>query len=163
MALEKLLPWKKRESSLARREEKDPFAMMRREMNRLFENFQRDFDLAPFAETEGDWAPAVNVAQTDKDITVTAELPGLDEKDIDISLSKDLLTLKGHKEETSEEKKKDYYYAERTYGAFERVIQLPCEVESDKVEAKFNKGVLTIALPKSKKALTEVKKIAVKA
>ena len=162
MAFRNLVPWKKREgSNLAKAQENDPFSMLQREMNRLFENFGRGFDMAPF-EGEGEWMPRVNVSQTDKDVTVSAELPGIKEEDVNVSVTRDLLTISGQKVDEHEDKQKDYFFAERTYGSFERSIQLPAEVDSDKADAKFSKGVLTITLPKKAEQKPDAKKISVK-
>jgi HSP20 family protein len=139
----------------------DPFVSLKR-MNRLFEDFSRGVDLEPSARRTGAFEPRVNVAESDREIKVSAELPGIDEKDIDISLSENELTIKGEKKEEKEEKKENYYRMERSYGSFSRVIPLPCKVDSDKVEAQFKKGVLNITLPKSPEAVKESKKIEVK-
>jgi HSP20 family protein len=145
-----------------RREDEHPFAVLRREMDSLFNNFFRGFDLEPFEGRLGTFNPKVDVTENDKEIKISAELPGMDEKDIDVSLQKDVLTIKGEKKEEKEDKGKDYYRMERSYGSFSRSIPLPVDVETDKVEAKFKKGVLSITLPKTAKAVSETKKIAVK-
>lgn len=145
-----------------RREDDNPFAVLRREMDLLFENFLRGFDVMPFESRLGTFSPKVDVIENDKEIKISAELPGMDEKDIDVSLQKDVLTIRGEKKVEKEDKGKDYYRMERSYGSFSRSIPLPIEVETDKVEAKFKKGVLSIILPKTAKAATETKKIAVK-
>lgn len=157
MALKDLIPSKK--WAPARREEHDPFTLFRDEMNRLFDNFFRGGELEPFFESRVGFSPKVDVAETDKEITVTAELPGMDEKDIDVSLEKDMLTVRGEKKEEKEEKGKDFYRSERSYGSFTRTIPLPKEVDTDKVEAQFKKGVLRITLPKTPAAIKEVKKV----
>jgi HSP20 family protein len=144
-------------------EEYEPFSLLRHEMNRLFDDFYRGFDLEPFESRLGTFSPSIDVSENDKQVKVTAELPGMDEKDIDVSLNKDSLTIKGEKKEEKEEKKKDYYRMERSYGSFSRTIPLPMEVDANKVKAEFKKGVLTITLPKTKKAIEDTKKIAVKA
>ncbi|GJL79727.1 MAG: molecular chaperone Hsp20 [Nitrospinaceae bacterium] len=143
-----------------------PFANMEREMNRMFRNFSRNFfDEASFgtdlmAPTAP--MPKVDVTETDGEVQVVAELPGLDEKDVDVSLSENVLTLKGEKKHEKEEKQKNFYRMERTFGKFQRRIALPAEIESDKVEASFKKGILTVKLPKSEKAQKEAKKITIK-
>lgn len=149
MVIRNLVPWT--------REEVDPF--------RTFERFFRDFDLAPLVGTTrdvGNFAPRVNVEDREKEIAVTAELPGLEEKDVEVSLEPDSLTLKGEKKAEHEEKGKSYYRVERTYGAFHRTIELPCEVETDKAEATFKKGVLTVTLPKSVRSQRETKRLTIK-
>ena len=102
------------------------------------------------------------MTEDENSIYVTAELPGLDEKEIDINLSKDSLTIKGEKREEREEKGKESYYMERSFGTFSRVIPIPVEVNPDKVEATFKKGVLNITLPKAQKEKKEQKKIKIK-
>jgi HSP20 family protein len=146
-----------------RREEQHPFSLFRQEMNSLFDTFFRGFELEPFKGRFGAFSPSVDVKESDKDISVTAELPGLDDKDIDVSLSRDSLTIKGEKKEEKEEKGKDYYRMERSFGSFSRTIPLPAEIDVDKVKAEFKKGLLTVTLPKSEKAIKEKKKISVKA
>ena len=98
------------------------------------------------------WAatPAVDIAEKDKAYEITAELPGLDEKNIDVKVANGMLTIRGEKKEEKEEKKKDYYLSERRYGSFERRFQIPEGVESDKIEASFKKGILTVTLPKNR-------------
>ena len=150
-----------------RREWEYPFGAFQREMNKLFDDFFGGFGLLPSASSEGRlvtvFTPHVDVSETDKEITVTAELPGMDDKDIDVSLTRDTLTIKGEKRQETEDKGKDYFRMERSYGAFTRSIPLPVEVDTDKVQATFKKGVLEIILPKSAKAIQETKKITVKA
>lgn len=148
---------------------------LRHEVDRLFDDFGRDFwrspfrrsifDVEPFWRREGTWAaaPAVDIVDKDKAYEVTAELPGLDEKDIEVKLVDDALTIKGEKQEEKEEKKKDYYLHERRFGSFERWFHVPEGVDVDKIEASFKKGVLTVTLPKKPEAQKPEKKIAVKA
>jgi HSP20 family protein len=149
------------------------------EIDRLFEDvgfgwplppFGRGiFDLEPFARVEralaplGAVSPRVDITENDKEIVVSAELPGLDEKDIEVVLSDDVLTIKGEKKEEEEEKKKGYYLMERRYGAFQRSFRLPETVDRGKIDAAFKKGILTIHLPKSAKAKAAEKKIKIKA
>lgn len=162
MAIRNLVPFGKKDVP-AKREDEHPFSLLRREMDSLFDNFFRGFDLEPFESRMGAFSPKIDVTENDKEIKISAELPGLEEKDIDVSLQKDMLTIKGEKKEEKEDKGKDYYRMERSYGSFSRTIPLPFEVETNKVEAKFKKGVLSITLPKTAKAVAETKKIAVKA
>jgi HSP20 family protein len=157
MAKRSLIPWR-RERDIARAS--DPFRALRWEMDDLFRRFFGERELVPFGEGEG-FVPAVDVAETDKEVRVTAELPGMEEKDIDLSLTDDTLTVKGEKKTEREEKSAGGYYAERTYGAFERTVMLPCEVDSAKAKASYSKGVLTVTLPKSPSAAKKSKKITV--
>jgi HSP20 family protein len=151
-----------------------PFESLRREIDRLFEDFDRDFWRAPFRrslfDVEPFWrrewtmaAPAVDIVEKDNAYEVTAELPGIDEKNIEVKLSDGGLTIRGEKKEEKEEKKKDYYLHERHFGSFERSFRLPETVDTDKIEASFKKGVLTVTLPKTAAAQKKEKKIAVSA
>jgi HSP20 family protein len=146
-----------------KREEYNPFAFLRHEMNTLFDNFSRGFEVEPFMGRFGAFTPSVDIKESEKDITVSAELPGMEDKDIDLSLNRDSLTIKGEKKEEKEDKGKNYYRMERSYGSFIRTIPLPAEVDMDRVKAEFKKGILTVALPKTAKAIKETKKISVKA
>lgn len=149
----------------------EPFTSFRQDMDRLFEEFQRGFggprsmfSMEPFwrRKTSSAAAPAVDVTETDKGYEITAELPGLADKDLEVKLANGALTIKGEKTEEKEEKRKDYHISERRYGAFERSFQLPQGVDSDKVEASFKNGVLKIMLPKTAEAQKAEKNIAVK-
>jgi HSP20 family protein len=152
-----------------------PFANLRREIDRLFEDFDRDFwgfpwrrsafNVEPFWRRELSFAasPAVDVTESGKSYEITAELPGLDEKDIEVKFANGGLAIKGEKQEDKEQKTKDYYLRERHFGSFERYFRVPEGVDPDKIEATFNKGVLTVTLPKGAEAQTAEKKIEVKA
>jgi HSP20 family protein len=118
-------------------------------MDRLFEDFFRGRSLAPFGEGWGAFSPSVDVVETENQITVSAELPGMSDEDIEVSLDRGVLTIRGVKSEEQKEERENYYRAERTYGSFQRSIPLPAEVKQDEVEAVFQKGVLTITLPKA--------------
>ena len=149
-----------------------PFESLRREVDRLFEDFQLGswrlpfggglFDVQPLWRGEIGKAPAVDIVDTDKAYEITVELPGLDESNIDVKFSDGTLTIKGEKRDEKEEKKKGYYLSERRYGSFQRSFQLPLSIDRDKVAADFSKGVLTIALPKTAEAQKPQKKIEVK-
>ena len=106
--------------------------------------------------------PAVDVAESDRAYKVHAELPGIDEKNVEVKVTDGVLTIKGEKQEEKEEKKKDYYLSERSFGSFQRAFQIPNGVDLDKIEANFKKGVLTVTLPKSTEAQKAEKKITVK-
>lgn len=162
MDIRNLIPFRKKDIEV-RREEENPFAVMQREMNRVFDSFHQNWGLAAFPELSGSFMPRLDVTEDAKALTVTAELPGMSDKDIDLSLSGDALTIRGEKKEEKEDKNRNYYYSERSYGSFLRTIPLPGSVEQDKVSASFKKGVLTITLPKTAAALASMKKISVKA
>jgi HSP20 family protein len=149
-----------------------PFENLRDEIERVFENFgfrarppmRSLFDVDLSWPTNGlAMAPAIDVAEKDQEFEITAELPGLDAKDINVTVSDGTLTLKGEKKESKEERDKDYYLTERRYGSFMRSFRLPDTVEADKIAASFAQGVLTLKLPKSAKAQQATKKIEVKA
>lgn len=161
MAIKNLVPFGKKSVPI-RRDEESPFVSLRREMDSLFDNFFRGFDMEPFESRLGGFSPRIDVTEDGNEIRISAELPGMDEKDIDLSIQNNMLTIKGEKKEEKEDKGKDYYRMERSYGSFVRTIPLPVEVDTDKVEAKFKKGVLSITLPKTAKAVAETKKISVK-
>jgi HSP20 family protein len=148
-----------------------PFESLRHEIDRLFEDF-RPFDWrASFPRwsvpevTKSVWsiAPAIDLVEKDKEFEVTAELPGIDEKNVEVKVVNGTLTIKGEKKESKEEKEKDYYLSERRYGSFQRSFRLPETVDADKIEAAFAKGVLTVKLPKTAEAQKGAKTIAVKA
>ena len=104
----------------------------------------------------------VNVAETDNAVEVTADIPGVDAKDIDVQLKDGVLTIKGEKKVEKDEKQKDYHVVERSYGMFERSFTVPAEVDAAKVDASFDKGVLKVTMPKLPAAQSKVQKIAVK-
>lgn len=144
------------------RYENGPFGLLNEDFNRMFDTFFRGFDMDLFGGRTGSFSPNVEVSENDKEIKVAAELPGLDENDIDITLTDDTLTISGEKKEEKESRGKDFFMKERTYGSFKRSIPLYSEIESDMVEAHFKKGVLTVTLPKSGKEIENKKKITVK-
>jgi HSP20 family protein len=145
-----------------KREEDNPYVVLRRDIDSLFDNFFRGFDTEFFGSGTGVFMPKADVRESEKEFRISVELPGMDEKDIDVALTRDMLTIRGNKKEEQEDKGKNYHRLERSYGSFSRTIPLPVAVESEKIEANFRKGVLSIRLPKSLKAVSETKKIAVK-
>lgn len=163
MTMRHLVPWSLRKKNVpVRRDEENPFTVFQREMNDLFDNFFGGFDLRPFESVTGAFSPRVDVSEGEKEVTLTAELPGMEEKDIDVSINGDSLTIKGEKKDERENKERDHYLFERSYGSFSRTIPLSVDVDKDKVEASFRKGVLTVTLPKTAKAAQEKKKISVR-
>jgi HSP20 family protein len=138
------------------------FAALRREMDRLFEDFgDAGIYRAPFSFS-GVIAPEIDYAETGDNIVISTELPGVDQKDVDISLDDDVLTIRGEKRSSRDETKENYRYAERTFGAFERRVALPTGVDANQAKAEFTKGVLKITLPKPAPAASDTKKIAIK-
>lgn len=172
MALKELVPW--RWGGLRSWESEDrPYQGFRREMENLHREVDRLFaDLwhnaartSPTSEVPGfgEVAPRVDETEDHKGYHVAVELPGMDEKDIEITLSDGFLTIRGEKKQEEEEKGKDYYRKERTFGAFRRSLAIPGEIDESKIKASFNKGVLTVDLPKSEEAQKKVKRIDIKA
>lgn len=145
-----------------------PFETLRRQIDRLFEDFpfrKAVPDLESFERFAAGWAamPVVDLVEKDKEYEITAELPGLDEKNVEVKLSNSTLTISGEKKEEREEKDKGHHLSERRYGAFRRAFRLPEGVDMDKIEASFGKGVLTVRLPKTVDAQKPEKTIAIKA
>lgn len=166
MRIGELVPWKADRGGVAVRREEDEFPWLPtfRDVNRLFNEFARDFELGPWRERQWTgFSPDVNVSETDQEVRVTAELPGMDVKDVDISINHNVLTIRGEKKEESEEKGKNFYRMERSFGSFQRSIPLPAEVvDADKAEATYKNGILTIVLPKLPEAQKPLKRIPVK-
>lgn len=152
----------------------DVWQSFRNEMDRLFDQFvggrlpsaRRMFDLEPMWRSATSFSisvPAIDVTEDENAYRITAELPGMSERDIDITLSGDMLVLKGEKRQEREEKDKNRYLSERCYGAFQRSFALPEGIDRDAIVAEFSKGVLTLTLPKTAEAQKQQKKIEVKA
>jgi HSP20 family protein len=138
-----------------------PFEGLRNQVDRLFRDFETGFLQSPFyRDVDNFWrrdlafpvTPAVDIIEKDNAFEITAELPGLEAKNIELSLSDDVLTIKGEKKEEKEEKTKDRYVSERRYGSFRRSVQLPSSIDPGKIEAHYKSGILTVALPKSAEA-----------
>ena len=139
----------------------NPFISLQREVERVFDDFTRGFpSLTAFGHNGGGLMPSIDVTETDKEIEITAELPGLEEKDVQINVADNILTIRGEKKAEKEEKDKNYRLVERSYGAFERSLELPAGVNADAIKASLAKGVLKVTVPKPAPAQT--KKIEVK-
>lgn len=161
MAITDLIPWgRDRDLTRRRGEDYNPVLTLHREVNRLFDDVFRAFD-APFNNSLFDksmrW-PNIEVNDSDKDVQVTAELPGLDEKDVQVELANGVLSIRGEKKMETEDK--DRRFSERYYGRFERRIPVD-DVDQDKVSAAFKNGVLTVTMPKLPQAESKVKRIAI--
>ena len=162
MPIRDLIPWTKNQELSSPRESLDPFMMFHREMNRLFDDVFRGFgtsNLSPLMEGRFGW-PKLELSDTDKTLVISAELPGMTEKDVQIEIANGVLAIPGEKK--SERNGEGKYFTERYYGSFERQIPLD-NVQEDKAEATFKNGVLTISLPKSDKPREGVKRIAINA
>lgn len=126
----------------------------------LFDRFFDDWDLPALFSEKNEWTPAFDISENDTEFVVSAELPGIDVKDVEISVSDGILSVKGEKKHESEEKNEGYHRIERRYGAFNRSFRIPGKVESDKVDASYKDGILKVLLPKAEG--TETKKIEIK-
>ncbi len=135
-----LVPWRPFED----------FGTLRREMDRLLERFFGE-PVGPERPT-GMWTPRTDVTETKDSVSITAELPGLEAKDVEVSVSGDMLTIKGEKKAEKEEKDEYHHVVERTYGAFSRMVRLPAPVAADEIKATFKNGGLTVTLPKTEEA-----------
>ena len=162
MLFTNIIPWRGPRSEFeVRNRYRNPIDVLAHRMNSWFE----DFGIEPFSELglqAGEFAPAIDVSENEEEILVKAELPGIEERDIELSVTKDSLTLNGEKKQESEEKGKGYQRLERRYGSFHRIIPLTCEVDREKVEAEYENGVLTVKLPKTAEAVNPSKRIEVK-
>lgn len=143
-----------------------PFESLRSEVDRVFNDFTPGFfdrQLARFPNAFLRGMPAADFVESAKTYELTVELPGIDAKDLDLTLANGILTLKGEKQESKEEKEKEYYLSERRYGSFQRSLQLPDGVDAEKIGASFENGVLKVVLPKMPNAQKNDRKIAIKA
>lgn len=163
-----IIPWKHRKTDLpARRNEPDAYTVLHRQMSDLFEWFFHAWE-HPFASSAdrtpvaaGVYVPSVDVAETDDEVQVTADLPGMTEKDVEVSLDEQTLTLRGEKHADREERKKNWHMVERSYGAFQRTVSLPRGIDAGKIKANFKNGVLTVHLPKTPEAKARKRMIAI--
>jgi HSP20 family protein len=148
-----------------RTDENEGFTSLQRAMNELFADFVPTLDLPAVAgpAQHPKWLPRLDFIENEKEFLVTAELPGVDQKNVDVTLVGDMLTLKGEKKVESEERGRTWIRSERTWGSFQRVLELPCEVDHKSIKAVFQSGLLKVTLPKAIEALRPVSKIEVKA
>jgi HSP20 family protein len=163
MQIRDLLPWSHKETDPTRREDDNPVAALHRDINRIFEGFWKQFD-PPFGALDralGLAGPRAEVAETEDRVEVSLELPGMDDKDVELSVTDDVLTIRGEKKAEREDSRRGYLLSERSYGSFHRSIPLPPGVDTDKASAEFKKGVLTVTLPKTTGAQAPVTKITV--
>jgi HSP20 family protein len=160
MAIRDLIPWNNKNQQLAAPGETyDPFFTLHREMNRLFDDVFRGFGGrfgSPLMEGQFSW-PRIELGETEKAVTVSAELPGMNEKDVQVEIANGVLSIRGEKKSESDNGGR---YSERYYGSFERRIPLE-GIQEDKAEASFRNGVLTVSLPKTEQAAQNVKRIAI--
>ena len=147
------------------REDDQPFYALQREMNSLFDDFFQGFDAGPhgfYTSGPAGFTPSVDVKENEKEFIIKAELPGVEENEIEVTVTDNAVTIKGEKKEEKEDEGKNYYYMERSYGSFQRVIPLSVETDSGKAEASFKNGVLNITLPKRQTTKAKGTKISIK-
>ncbi|MBI4835013.1 MAG: Hsp20/alpha crystallin family protein [Planctomycetes bacterium] len=134
-----------------------------RDMDRLWQNFfNSSWNMVPMEPTNGGWLPVMDVEELDNEIKVTTELPGVDSKNVQVTVSGDLITIKGEKKEETEQKKKNYYRSERCYGSFQRTVRAPADIDANKCSAEFKNGVMTVTCPKAEKSKTKQVEVKVK-
>ncbi|GIX11625.1 Hsp20/alpha crystallin family protein [Elioraea sp.] len=165
MQIKDLIPWARKDDRPEQKtSEQSPIVALQREINQVFENFMNRLG-KPLAGFEWPWGQSEaksDVVQTDNAVEISIELPGMEMKDIEVTVGDDVLTVKGEKRIERQEEKKGYYLSERSYGAIYRAIPLPPGVDGSKAEATFKNGVLTIRLPQTPEAQAKVKRIEVK-
>lgn len=168
MQISDLIPWgrnKEKRPASENYNESNPLVALQRDINHVFEDFWNKIENGWSGRSDviGTFGPSTDVTETDKSVDVSIELPGMTEKDIDISLSNDAMTIRGEKKIEHEEERKGVYMSERSYGSFYRTVPLPAGVDADKADAQFKNGVLTVSLPKTAEAQAKIKHIPVKA
>jgi HSP20 family protein len=169
MHIRDLIPWGRggREVQVRREGQHNPMLALQSDINRMFEDLWRSFDL-PMLGNAGDGfgngaMPRVDVRETDKEVEVVAELPGMEEPDLEVSVGEGMLTIRGEKKEEHEREDKGYVLRERSFGRIERVVPLPAGLDPDSAKATFKNGVLTVTIPKTPEAQAAVKRIQVHA
>lgn len=183
MDLKKLAPWnwfKKEEEDaghvpvkrgeLSRPTGGSPFGQLQREIDRLFDSFFRGFALSPLSHNglltaplaEGILRPTLDVSADDKDYTISIEVPGINQKDVHVEIVGNTMTIKGEKKQEKEEKSKNYYRMERSYGSFQRILSLPEDADQENIKATFKNGILTINIARTGLPHSEVKQIEIK-
>jgi HSP20 family protein len=163
MELRNLIPWHRDRETIAVRRDAEPMFALQDRLNRMFDDFFRGVGISPWSTgTAGLTIPSVDVSETAEEIRVEAELPGVDEKDIQLTLTDEILTIAGEKQSEERTEQQDYHHVERSWGSFRRTVKLPCEVVADRASASFRKGVLTVRLPKKEPSAANVRKIPVR-
>jgi HSP20 family protein len=166
MALTHLIPWTGSRRGGALRQGSDPMRALQSDLNRIFEDFFRSFDMPGFGASDqalaGVRMPDVDMQDTGKAIEVRAELPGMNEEDIELSVSDGALVIRGEKKEERRKEEQGYMLRERTFGRVERVVPLPEGINPDGAQASFRNGVLTVTIPKTEQARASVKHIGVR-
>jgi HSP20 family protein len=167
MAITDIIPWNRNRALATRPQDVvDPFNMLRRDINRVFGDFLSDWTrpdrmVSMLHHQPGSFVPEIDVKETDKEFQVTVDLPGMDEKDLEVTFVGGALSIKGEKREEHEEEQGNMFHSERRYGVFERMIPLSSDVDLNKAKASFKKGVLKITLPKTENVRSTRKTIPV--
>ena len=160
--MSKLSPFSWRRNTPAERPGRDPFHSLHDEVDRLFSDFSKHFSLPALGLQREFTAPSIDVSETDNEIKIEADLPGLEDKDVEVILSDNVLTIRGEKKSEREDKRKEYHVVERSSGSFSRSVPLPFEADPDAINATFAKGVLSIILPKPPQTKERTKRIDIK-
>lgn len=160
MQIKDLIPWARNDDADARGDDDNPIANLQRDVNSVFDKFWNRVSHMDWPWAGGE--ARSDMVETDGAVEVSIELPGMEMKDIEVTVNDDILTIKGEKKIERQEEKKGYYLSERSYGAIYRSLPLPPGVDADKAEASFKNGVLTIRLPQTAEAQAKVKRIEVK-
>ena len=167
MTMKDVIPWRNQDRKLSRPRERNRYLDFQKRMDHLMDDFfGGQFNLSPFfeaADGSGDFIPKLDVKETGKEIQLSAELPGMEPEDIEISMDGNSLIIRGEKKAEEEDKGDGFYHVERSYGSFYRSIPLPSEVEESNIEATLKKGLLKIKLPKTQEAQKKHRKIQIKA
>ena len=161
-----ILPWN-HPSEISIRRNRNPFSSLQNEINRVFDDFFNngfsESSLLPSSWTDDQLAtPAVDIVENEKSFKVEAELPGMDQDDVEVTINDNYLTVKGEKKESKEDKDDNYVRRERYYGSYQRTISLPETANTDKAKATFKKGVLQVEIPKKEEAIKPSKKLEIK-
>jgi HSP20 family protein len=159
-AIGNMIPWRSKETGNDDGGTDTAITRFHSEIDRLFDHFFSEpffgsGSIAAVPSWGSGWSPSIDVRENERELTVKAELPGIDPDDLDISVSGDVLTISGQKREESEERGEGYYHSERRFGSFRRSVPLPVAVDQEKISAEYERGVLTINLPKSEKAVAK--------
>lgn len=162
MQFKDLIPWGRGRKELTSSNNENPVMTLQRDIGRVFDDFWNRWNQPFGTGSVFSGLPSVDMTETDKAVEVSVELPGMDEKDIELNVSDGMLILRGQKSSERKEEKKDYYLSERSFGSFHRAIPLPPGVDTNTADANFKKGVLTVSFPKTAKAQETVRKIPVK-
>ena len=164
------LPIRSTDQGTPGRQLNGPIGQLHQEMDQLFDHFFRGFGISPFRASgpfsnslaAGLLKPTLDIGANDKEYAISIEVPGVEQKDIKLEIANNTLTVSGEKRQKTEEKEKNYYRMERSYGSFERILSLPEDADQDLIQATFKNGLLSITMPRKKLARSDVKQIAIK-